>query len=143
MELQAEAKYYCVDELADGSSDRCGRVDSYRQEREALWSHFELLEGRNDSFARDKEGADGTAGGGKVLLRGRAGGWNGAEPGKTGCRGVGCGADLQGALDHQPEGGAGLDHSQQYEACREAAYKQAQQQVQLHGCKRRQPFEEH
>ena len=34
----------------------------HRQEREALWSHFELLEGRNDSFARDKEGADGTAG---------------------------------------------------------------------------------
>ena len=34
----------------------------HRQEREALWSHFELLEGRNNSFARDKEGADGTAG---------------------------------------------------------------------------------
>ena len=83
------------------------------------------------------------SGRGQVLLCGRAGAGHRAEPGQIrsggetrlvlqnlsvskidgGFQGVGCGADLQGALDHQPEGGTGLDHSQQYEARREAAHQ--------------------
>ena len=39
-------------------------------------------------------------------------------------KGLGRGADMPGALDHQPEGGAGLDHRQQHEACCQAAYQQ-------------------
>ena len=39
-------------------------------------------------------------------------------------QGLGRGADMPGALDHQPEGGAGLDLRQQYEACCQAAYQQ-------------------
>ena len=39
-------------------------------------------------------------------------------------QGLGRGADMPGALDHQPEGGAGLDHRQQHEACCQAAYQQ-------------------
>ena len=31
---------------------------------------------------------------------------------------------MPGALDHQPEGGAGFDYRQQHEACCEAAYQQ-------------------
>merc|ERR1719222_654328 len=96
---------------------------SARPEWETLWSHLELPEGWHHSSARDKEGADGTAGRGQVLLCGRAGAGHRAEPGKIRSGRVGCGTDLQGPIDHQPEGGTGLDHSQQYEACCEVAHQ--------------------
>ena len=80
-----------------------------------------------------------TTGWGQVLLCGWAGAWHWAESWKTWSggrrrsneffltsepQGLGRGADMPGALDHQPEGGAGLDHRQQHEACCQAAYQQ-------------------
>ena len=80
--LQAEAKYYCVDELVLGTEQSLGKlgVEVGRDQME----FFRTLEHK----------------------------------------GLGCGADMPGALDHQPEGGAGLDHRQQHEACCQAAYQQ-------------------
>ena len=83
--LQAEAKYYCVDELVLGTEQSLGKL--------GVEVRLALLQ----NLSRPKI--------------------------KDDFQGVGCGTDLQGALDHQPEGGTGLNHSKQYEACSEAAHQ--------------------